>query len=190
MVIGPSLGPSPSRRVRCGALTDYPSRYALRRWFALGSGPSGSRARFLREQPRRQQRHRTSGRALGLAFLPRDAGDVEMRPVEFLREARQAARCRDAARGPPADVGEVREVAFERFLVVVPQRHLPRAIVRLVTGREQVPRERVVVAEHAAGDMPEADHDGAGQSRDVDNGFGKLREAFIINIISKRPSFL
>src|SRR5690242_10612965 len=45
-----------------------------------------SRQRLLREEPRREHRHRPARCALLLAFLPRDAGDVDVRPVVLARE--------------------------------------------------------------------------------------------------------
>src|SRR6266705_2477719 len=89
------------------------------------------------EKPGGKERHRASGRALLLAFLPRGAGDVEVRPVVLLGEARQKARRRDAAARAASDVGEIGEVAGERVLVVLPQRQLPCTIVRVVAGGEQ-----------------------------------------------------
>ena len=81
-----------------------------------------------------------------------------MRPVVFLREARQEARGGDAAARAPADVREVGEVARQAFLVVVPQRQLPGAVLRVVARAEQRARQRVAVAEEARGDMAERDH--------------------------------
>src|SRR5215831_11338183 len=75
---------------------------------------------LLRKYPCRQHRHRPPGRTLCLALLPCDARDVEMRPVELFCEARQEARCSDAASGATRDIGEVGEVAVEPLLVIIP----------------------------------------------------------------------
>src|SRR6185437_7533775 len=93
---------------------------------------SRSRRVLLAEQPRREKRDGTSRGALLLAFAVRDAGDVEVRPIVLLGEPRQEARRRDAAARASRDVGEVGEVAVQAFLVIVPQRHLPCTIVRVV----------------------------------------------------------
>src|SRR5262245_58080650 len=106
----------------------------------------GPLTRLLRKYPCRQHRHRPPGCALCLALLPCDARDVEMRPVELFRESRQEARCGDAASGAARDIGEVGEVAVEPFLVIIPQRQLPGAVVRVVAGADQRPSERVAVA--------------------------------------------
>jgi hypothetical protein len=52
--------------------------------------------------------------------FPGGAGDVEMRPVILLGEARQEAGGGDGAAGAAADVGHVGEVALQLLLVVVP----------------------------------------------------------------------
>src|ERR1700681_208933 len=101
----------------------------------------GSLRLLLRQEPCRQQRHGPPGCPLFLSFLPRNARDVEMRPIEFPGEPRQEARCRNAAARAAAHIGEIREVAIEPFLVVVPERELPAAVVGVVTGAYQTPRK-------------------------------------------------
>ena len=95
-----------------------------------------------------------------------------MRPVEFLGEARKKTCCSDTAGRPAADIGHVGKIAFQLFLVVIPQRHVPGTIVRFVAGGEQFARERVLVAVQAARHMAQRDHAGAGQRGDVDHGLG------------------
>src|SRR5579862_1269100 len=81
------------------------------------AGPS-YRDAFLAQQPRRQERHRATRRALILAFLPGDTRDIEMSPVVFLRELGKEAGSRDAASCASRDVGKVGEVAGETLMII------------------------------------------------------------------------
>src|SRR4030095_6816416 len=118
-----------------------PVEYASRRWI------------LLREQPRRQQRHRPPGGALLLALFPRRARDIEMGPVVFLREPRQKTGSGDAAAGTAGDIREIGEIARETVLIILPQRHLPRTVIRVVTGGQERARQCFIVAEQPACDM-------------------------------------
>src|SRR6266542_6866761 len=100
------------RRLAAIRICSHPGR------FAPGAPARFSRGCLVGEKPRRQQRHWPARRALFLALAPRDAGDVDMCPVVFLREARQEARGGDAAAGAAGDVREIGEVAVETFLIV------------------------------------------------------------------------
>src|SRR6266850_3629662 len=100
----------------------------------------GSRRSLLRQDPRREQWHRAPGRAFLLAFLPRDARDVQMRPVVLAGELGEKARGGDAAAGAVADVGEIGEVAVERLVVILPHRQLPGSVERFLASVEQGPR--------------------------------------------------
>src|SRR3972149_7259305 len=86
-----------------------------------GSDPE---ARPAQREPD-QQRYRPAGRTLLAAAAPGGARDVEVRPFELAREAREVAGRGDAARRAPAGVRHVGEVRAQLFLVVLPQRHLP-----------------------------------------------------------------
>ena len=112
---------------------------------------------LLRQQPRRRATAPAGPSRPSPCRPPRDARDVEMRPVELPRELRQEARGGDASARATRDVGEVREVAREALVVVVPQRQRPSAVVGLVARRDQRARQRVVVAEDAARDVTERD---------------------------------
>src|SRR5258705_1809810 len=114
---------------------------------SLTASPPWSRScLLLRQYPCRQHRHGPSGRALRLAFRQAHARDVEVGPVEFLREPRQKARRRNAAAGATADIGEIREVAVEPLLIIVPERQLPGTVIRIVASANQGTREGVAVA--------------------------------------------
>src|SRR5476649_1751728 len=80
-----------------------------------GGGFSAHPSRFFSafHQETGQERDRPSGRALVLARLPRGAGDVQVRPIEFLGEARKKAGGGNAAGRPAADIGHVGEIAFQ-----------------------------------------------------------------------------
>ena len=93
-----------------------------------------------------------------------------MRPAVIFGKARQEASGGDGAAGATADVLHVGEVAVQQRLVVFPQRQLPGAVVRLFTRIEQFLGKFVVIAEQAAGDMPQRDDTGAGEGGQVDDG--------------------
>src|SRR5690606_32196345 len=135
-----------------------------------GTGvPAGRAGLQAIQQILGQQRHRPAGSALVLAAAdPGGAGDVQMRPVVVLGEARQEAAGSDGAGLRPTDVGDVGEGAVELLLILVEQRQLPGTVVGLFTGLEQLPDQSVVVA-HQAGDVAAQGNDaGAGESGDVD----------------------
>ena len=70
---------------------------------------------------------------------------------------------------PAADVRHIRKVAFQLLLILVPQRHFPGAIARILTGGHQVGRQAVVIREQTSGVVTESNHTSAGQCRDVDD---------------------
>src|SRR5688572_15409738 len=92
-----------------------------------------------------------------------------MSPLELLRETREKARRSHAPRGASADVGEIREVAFELVLVVVPQRKMPGTVVCRLPGGQQFLSQRIVVGKKTACDVAERDDARACQGRDVDH---------------------
>src|SRR6185437_2384244 len=85
------------------------TRWRLSRASRAAIGPRSGHG-FLRQEPRREHRHRATGGALLLAFLPGDAGDVEMRPVVLPRKARQEAGGGNAATRAAPDVREIGEI--------------------------------------------------------------------------------
>ncbi len=126
----------------------------------------------------RQQRHRPTGRALGRAALPRRPGDVQVRPLVVLGEAREEAggnhrtglaRC--------ADVGHVGEVRLQLVLVGLLDRHAPGGIDRGLRRLQQRLGERIVGGEQAGVDVAQRHHAGAGQRGDVDHRCGLKRSA-------------
>ena len=90
-----------------------------------------------------------------------------MRPVEFLGEARKKTCCSDTAGRPAADIGHVGEIAFQLLLVVVPQRHAPRAVAGGIARGKQFSGEGLIVGEQPACDMAQRDHACSGERRDV-----------------------
>ena len=67
------------------------------------------------------------------------------------------------------DVCHVGEVAFQLFLVIVPQRHLPGPVVGILAGIEQFPGQSLVVGQQAGCHVAERDHTCAGQRGDIDH---------------------
>ena len=66
-----------------------------------------------------------------------------MSPLVFAGKAGEKTGGRHTAGGPPADIGEVGEIAFQLVLIVVPERHAPRAVERGVGCGEDFLGERV-----------------------------------------------
>src|SRR5258708_37090385 len=85
-------------------------------------GASGSRAP---QQEIREQRCRPSGAAFLGPALVGGAGDVEMRPLQSLRELAEEAGRRDRPAVTPADVGQVGEVAHQCLREFVGELRLP-----------------------------------------------------------------
>ena len=79
----------------------------------------------------RQQRHRPTGGTFVRARLPRGAGDVQMRPAVLAGEAAQEHRGGDRPAGAGADVAHVGEVALQRFVVLLVERHAPARVERI-----------------------------------------------------------
>src|SRR3954471_16608329 len=62
------------------------------------------------------------------ARTPRSARDIEMRPLVFRCESREKTCCGDATGRTTADIREIREVALQLILIIVPKRHAPGAV--------------------------------------------------------------
>src|SRR5690349_8817122 len=140
-------------------------------------------------QELREKRNRAASRALFLAAFPCRAGNIEVRPFELAREARKEARRGYGARRTSADIGEVGEVALQLLLVVVPQRHVPGAVVGGVGRRQHFARQRVVVGEEARGNVAERNYAGARQGRDVDDGGGLITLDVGQRVAQDQPAF-
>src|SRR3954470_6176060 len=94
-----------------------------------------------------QERHGPTRGAFFASALPRGAGDVEVRPAHLPREPREERRGSNAAGRAPTNVGEVREVGAQLLLVILPERHLPDAVPRVIRGSPDLIRELLVVGE-------------------------------------------
>src|SRR5690606_7504978 len=97
-----------------------------------------------------EERDRAARRAFLIAGLGVRPGDVEVRPTIALREACEEARRRHAAGRASAEVGHVGEVAFQLLLILVPERHAPRAIAGRLGARVEFLLYLVVVRVEAA----------------------------------------
>src|SRR5947199_9631425 len=92
-----------------------------------------------------EERHRTAGRAFLAAALPGGAGDVEVRPAELAREARQEAGGGNRAAVAAADVREIGEVRAQLLLVFIPEWQLPDAVPGVLAGGDELVGELLVV---------------------------------------------
>src|SRR5579885_2335663 len=71
--------------------------------------------------------------------------DIKMRPVEFFSEAgKKTARC-DGAGGTSACVCDISKWTFDLFLIFIPKRQLPCAIIAFLASPQQVLGEWVMV---------------------------------------------
>jgi len=61
------------------------------------------------------------------------AGNVQVRPLEALRELRKVRSCGDRPAFAAANVGKIRKVALQLFCVVLREGQLPGAIIRTQT---------------------------------------------------------
>src|SRR5690606_17278441 len=103
-----------------------------------GSGSTPIRLSLLPAQILNQQWHRPPSRPLLRPRKPGGPRNIQMRPVVLLGKPRQEARRSDGASTRPADVGDVREVAGQQALVLVPQRQLPGEVQRVLADLQQV----------------------------------------------------
>lgn len=74
----------------------------------------------LMQKVLRQQRHGPARSAFCCAAVPGGAGDIKMCPMILLSEPRQITGRGNSARGAIADISHIREIAFQRVLVLVP----------------------------------------------------------------------
>src|SRR5690606_30921498 len=121
----------------------------------------------LADQVLGQQADRSTRGALGGAFIPRGAGNIQVRPAVFSGVARQERGRRDRAAADAADIGHVGKIAVELFLVVIPQRHLPGTIADGLTRRQQLGGEIILATEQPARVFAECHHAGAGECGDI-----------------------
>src|SRR5437667_8162323 len=82
-------------------------------------------------EKRREQRDGPAGRSFFLARFPRRPGNVEVGPVVLACESRKETSGGNTARGASTDVCKIGEVAFQLFLIILPQRQPPYAVPRL-----------------------------------------------------------
>ena len=83
-----------------------------------------------------------------------------MCPVKFLGETGQEASSRDGATPATANVGHVGKRAFQQFLVVIPEWHVPCAIVGIIASIEQFPSQCILVGEQAGCYIAKSDDTG------------------------------
>src|SRR5262252_5759652 len=157
-------------------------------WNAKTPEPGLSFLRAL-QQEGGEQGHRASRCALLLAGLPGRTCDVEVRPVVFAREAREEARRCDGAARATADVGEVREIALQLLLVILPDRQPPGAIPGFVAGRYELARERILVGEQARADVAQGDDAGSRERGDIDDGLRLETLGVGESVAQDQPSF-
>ena len=112
-----------------------------------------------------------------------------MRPIEFLREARQETCGGDAACGPSADVGHVGKVAAQLFLIIVPQRHAPHPVVRRIAGLDHFVGEGIFIRVHAGCNRAKRDDTSAGQRGDVDHGARLITLRVGEGVAQNQPTF-
>src|SRR5436190_180565 len=102
-------------------------------------------------EKRREQRDGSSGRSFLLPRFPRRPGNVEVGPLVLARESRKETGGGDTTRSASADICKIGEVAFQLFLIILPQWQPPlqacsrrRAPARLcsVSGRAPPRRAR------------------------------------------------
>src|SRR5260370_15076795 len=79
-------------------------------------------------EERREQRDGPTGRSLFLARFPRRPGNVEVGPVVLACESRKETGGGNTARSASADICKISEVAFQLFLIILPQRQPPYAV--------------------------------------------------------------
>src|SRR5690554_221653 len=136
-----------------------------------------------------QQRYRAAGSAFGLAGVPGGAGNVQVGPaVVFGKAAQETGSCDGACR-TAADVGDIRKVAVELALVLVPQGQAPGTVAGAFTGGQQFAGQLLVVGQQAGGVMAQGNNAGAGQGCHVDNGFRVVLLHVGEGITQDQPAF-
>src|SRR6266516_6413652 len=82
-------------------------------------------------EKRCEQRDGPPGRSFFLARFPRRPGNIEVGPLVLARESRKEAGGGDTTRSASADICKIGEVAFQLFLIILPQRQPPYRVARL-----------------------------------------------------------
>ena len=125
-------------------------------------------------------------------FAPPDvgrAGDIQMRPLQALRELAEERRGRDGAAFATADVGEVREVALELVRILLGERQVPAAVIRALAGVDELARERIVIR-HAARVVRAERHDArAGERGDVHDRRGLVAARVVERFAQHEAAF-
>src|SRR5262245_56559402 len=84
-----------------------------------------------------QQRYRAASARFLRARLIRGARDVQVCPLQAVRELRQETGRRDGAAFTSGDIGEVGEVALQAFRVFFADRQLPGAILSTLASLDE-----------------------------------------------------
>src|SRR5690242_14958568 len=103
------------------------------------------------------------------ARTPRSTRDIEMRPLVFRCESRQKTCCSHATGRTTADIGEIREVALQLILIIVPKRHAPGAVISYVRRAQQLVGEPIVICKKPRRHMSQCNHTGARERCDVND---------------------
>src|SRR5437879_10857174 len=82
------------------------------------------------DEKHREQGDGPAGRSFFLARFPRRSRNIEVGPVILACESRKETGRRNAAGSGPADICSIGEVAFQLFLLILPQRPPPDALQR------------------------------------------------------------
>src|SRR2546421_4105962 len=98
-------------------------------------------------EKRREQRDGPPGRSFLLARFPCSPGNVEVGPVVLACKSGKETRRGNAARRTSTDICKVGEVAFQLFLIILPQRQPPYTVPRLRARCLQLMRQVVLVSE-------------------------------------------
>src|SRR6266705_4308097 len=115
-------------------------------------------------EKRREQRDGPTGRSFFLARFPRRPGDVEMGPVVLARESGKETGGGNTARGTSADICKIGEVAFQLFLIIVPEWQPPYAVPRFRPRCLQLAGQIVFVREQPGADVAQG-HDAGPRER-------------------------
>src|ERR1035437_10275753 len=102
-------------------------------WRRYSSECRNQRARSCRlsaiDQETDEQWNGPAGAALLGAAKPCRTGNIEMCPLQILGEFPEERCCRAGAAFASADIGNIREIAFQLFYVFFPDRQTPSAVV-------------------------------------------------------------
>src|SRR6266446_9673542 len=112
------------------------------------------------DEKHREQRDGPAGRSFFLARFPRRSRNVEVGPVILACESRKETGRRNAARSGPADICKIGEVAFQLFLIILPQWQPPDAVQRLRPRCLHLVCQAVLVRVQPGADVSQGDDAG------------------------------